>query len=358
MTVQKQFSVMGLMSGTSLDGVDLAYCSFVHQQKKWRFTIHQAETLAYDKAWKNKLNTAHLLPGEDLLNLHIAYGSYLGNLSRDFFAKHHIRHVDFIASHGHTVFHQPGRGLTFQLGDGNALHETSGKRVVCDFRSLDVARGGQGAPLVPVGDQLLFSDFDVCLNLGGIANCSMVTNRKRIAFDICYVNMALNYLAEQAGKQYDKNGALAAAGKPDKKLLKEFDRMYSKIRKSRPALSREFFVKHIRPLLDQSGNSVNDKLATVVESAAVEISRCLKGNRSKSVLCTGGGAFNAYFMYRLLEVAGDKLNLIIPDEALVKFKEAVVFGFLGVLRVRNEINCLKSVTGARQDSSTGVMIGF
>lgn len=358
MTLQKQFSVIGIMSGTSLDGVDLAHCSFTRKQKKWSFTIHQAETVAYDKAWKSKLSTAHLLPGEDLINLHIVYGSYLGNLARDFCARHRIRQVDFIASHGHTVFHQPVRGLTFQLGEGNALHEASGKKVVCDFRSLDVARGGQGAPLVPVGDQFLFGDYDVCLNLGGIANCSMVSKGKRIAFDICFVNMALNHLAGQAGKPYDKDGALAAAGKPDKRLMKELDRMYSKIRESRPALGREFFEKHMRPLLDQSGNAINDKLATVVEAAAVEISRCLAGNRNKSVLCTGGGAFNPYLMYRLLEVAGDKVNLIIPDEAVVKFKEAVVFGFLGVLRVRHELNCLKSVTGARQDSSAGVMVGF
>jgi anhydro-N-acetylmuramic acid kinase len=352
------FYVIGLMSGTSLDGVDLAYCSFTRKNKKWNFSIHSAETVAYDKTWRTMLQAAHLLPGEDLLKLNVLYGSYLGTLCNAFCAKHAIRNIDFIASHGHTVFHQPELGFTFQLGDGNTLHATTGKKVVCDFRSLDVARGGQGAPLVPVGDYFLFGDYDVCLNLGGIANCSMLRSGKRIAFDVCFVNMALNYLAMHAGKHYDKNGAMASAGNVDKHLLRGLTSVYSKIRNARPSLGREFFDKEVRPLLDRSAAPVADKLATVVESAAYEISRGISNGKNKTVLCTGGGAYNAWLMYRLLELGGDNVNLVIPNELLVKFKEAVVFGFLGVLRVRNEINCLKSVTGARQDSSSGVLIGF
>lgn len=355
---KKQYHVIGLMSGTSLDGVDLAYCRFIHNGSTWHYRVLQAQTIPYLGTWKKILANAHGLTGENLAKLHALYGHYLGGLCKSFSAKHAIEKVDFIASHGHTVFHQPQAGFTFQLGDGNAIYAASGIKVVYDFRALDVALGGQGAPLVPAGDQLLFSQYDVCLNLGGIANCSIKMTKERQAFDICFTNMALNYLAGQAGKKYDKGGTIASAGQVDKHVLKKLYSVYSKIRNARPSLGREFFEKQVRPVFDYSPSSVADKLATAVECIAGEISRALNDGKKKTVLCTGGGAFNAYLMYRLLEHVGDKVSLVVPDASLIKFKEAVVFGFLGVLRVRNEINCLRSVTGATHDSSTGVMIGF
>lgn len=357
MLYQTHYHVIGLMSGTSLDGVDLAYCTFTRNKNTWRYAVQQAETVGYDRAWRKRLETAHQIPGEKLIQLHVQYGQYLGNLVNRFCSRHAIDKVDFIASHGHTVYHQPDNGFTFQLGDGNAIHAATNKKVVFDFRSLDVARGGQGAPLVPVGDHLLFDDYDVCLNLGGIANCSMIHQKKRVAFDICFVNMLLNYLAEQKGKKYDKNGALASTGCVDKVLLKKLMTIYAAIRKARPSLGREFFEKQIKPLFEHSPLSVSDKLATAVESMAYEVNRALPGKK-EVVLCTGGGALNSYLMYRLLDLAGDSATFIVPDESLIKFKEAVVFAFLGVLRVRNEINCLKSVTGATRDSSSGLLAGF
>ncbi|MFN3840197.1 MAG: anhydro-N-acetylmuramic acid kinase [Cyclobacteriaceae bacterium] len=355
---QHQYHVIGIMSGTSLDGVDLAYCTFTRVESGWHYVIHEATTFGYDRSWRKMLGVAHQLPGEELMKLHALYGHYIGNLSTAFCKAHAIKKVDFISSHGHTVFHQPNHGFTFQLGDGNAIHSATGKKVVCDFRSLDVARGGEGAPLVPVGDLLLFNEYDVCLNLGGIANCSMQKNKKRVAFDICFVNMALNYLSEQVGKKFDKEGNLASAGVVDKRLLKKLLGVYDSSSGSKPSLGREIFERRFRPILDQTSASIPDAMATVVESIAFEISRSIGHGKKKTVLCTGGGAFNAYLMYRLLEHVGDKVSLVLPDESLIKFKEALVFGFLGVLRVRNEINCLKSVTGALCDSSSGVLIGF
>ncbi len=355
---QNTYHVIGLMSGTSLDGVDLAYCSFNRKGSHWRYGIHHASTVAYNRTWKKILQAAHHLPGQELIQLNVLYGHYLGNLCNEFCKNHAIHKVDFISSHGHTVYHQPGKGFTFQIGDGNAIHNATGKNVVCDFRSLDVMRGGEGAPLVPVGDHILFGEYDVCLNLGGIANCSMQQRNKRVAFDICFANMALNYLAEQEGKRYDKDGQRASTGTIDKRLFRKLQAVSSKNRRSRPSLSREIFETQLKPLLDQTTISIPDALATVTESVAVEISRNICGGTKKTVLCTGGGAYNAFLMYRLLEHAGDRVSLVIPEPSLVKFKEAVVFGFLGVLRVRNEINCLKSVTGAQRDSSTGVLIGF
>jgi anhydro-N-acetylmuramic acid kinase len=353
----QQYKVIGIMSGTSLDGVDLAYCVFT-KKDSWRFSISQAETIPYTKAWKTKLKEAHTLSAEKLLGLHVLYGKYLGALCKEFSRQHKFKRIDFVASHGHTIFHQPQNGFTFQLGDGNAMHSSCGFPVVYDFRSLDVMYGGQGAPLVPVGDKFLFSDSSACLNLGGIANISFEQKSKRIAFDICYVNMGLNYLAAKLGKQFDKSGELAKRGEINTSLLKKLEKVYSKTRTTRPSLGREFFEKRIQPLLDTETCSIPDRLRTFTEASAVEINHVFSVlPQNSSVLITGGGAFNSFLIYRLIELSADHVSLVIPDDEIVKFKEALVFAFLGVLRVEGENNCLKSVTGASQDSSSGIIAG-
>ncbi len=346
------------MSGTSLDGVDIACCTFSNN-KKWKFTIDKAETLAYPANWLKKLKEAHTLPAERLAALDVSYGKFLAERSNDFIKRNKIRNVDFISSHGHTIFHQPENGFSHQIGNGNVIHAGTGLPVIYDFRSLDIAHGGQGAPLVPIGDKFLFNDYDVCLNLGGIANLSLEKKKKRIAFDVCYVNMGLNYLASKAGKKYDHNGTLASSGELNKKIEAELDRAYLKVRSKRPSLAREFFETNIQPILDREDISLQDILRTFTESSAKEIAEAILDLRKKAtVLCTGGGAFNSFFMYRLIERCGNEATFIIPDDEVVNFKEALVFAFLGVLRVRGEVNCLKSVTGASKDSSGGVSVGF
>ncbi len=346
------------MSGTSLDGVDIACCTFTHNQG-WTFTIDRAETVAYPTAWRKKLSEAHTLPAEKLIALDVAYGKYLGELCSTFIKQHKIRGVHFIASHGHTIFHQPKNGFTLQIGNGNAIHAVTNLPVICDFRSLDVIKGGQGAPLVPAGDALLFSEYDMCLNLGGIANLSLEHKKNRTAFDVCYVNMGLNYLAQQAGKKYDTAGSMASDGEVNAVLLKKLDKVYAKIKTKRPSLGREFFEKEIQPLLADKKIPIHDKLRTFTESSAKEITAALlESGKNKTVLCTGGGVFNSFLIYRMIELCGDDATLVIPDIEIINFKEALVFAFLGVLRIRNEANCLKSVTGATQNSSSGVMIGF
>lgn len=358
MSPKNNYKVIGLMSGTSLDGLDVACCTFRQTGDGWRYTIEKALTVRYPDAWIKKLSGAHLLTGEELINLDVAYGKYLGKVCADFIRQHKVR-VDFIASHGHTIFHQPAKGFTFQLGNGQALHAACGIPVVYDFRSLDVLLEGEGAPLVPAGDKFLFGEYDVCLNLGGIANLSMEIKRNRIAYDICFVNMGLNYLAAKAGKSYDVNGAMAEQGELDSSLWKALAKIHSGLRKKRPSLGREIFEKQIQPLLDNEEISLNNRLRTFTESAAAEVASAIISNNERAkVLCTGGGAFNSFFILRLLELCGDHATLIIPDNEVVKFKEALVFAFLGVLRARNEINCLKSVTHASRNSSSGVMVGL
>lgn len=345
------------MSGTSMDGVDIACCTFT-QKNGWEFTVENAITFGYPSSWLKKLNSVHQLSADGLMKFDAGYGEYLGSLCNDFISKNRIKNVDFIASHGHTVFHQPENGFTLQIGNGNAIHAVTGLPVVFDFRSLDVSRGGQGAPLVPAGDKILFTEYDVCLNLGGIANLSLDEKKQRIAFDICYVNMGLNYLTKKINKKFDAQGQMASSGEINQKLFKSLDAVYAKLKSTRPSLGREFFEKRIQPLLDNEKISIKDRLRTFVEASAKEIaSTILQFGKNKTVLCTGGGAMNTFLMYSLIEHCGDDATLIIPEKEIINFKEAIVFAFLGLLRVRGEVNCLKSVTGATQDSSAGLMIG-
>lgn len=355
---KSRYRVIGLMSGTSLDGLDIAYCEFRNKNNAWQFSLEQSTTIRYPARWHAALSQAHTLSGEALAHLDAEYGLFLGQQVRKFVEKSGMK-ADFVASHGHTVFHQPKRHFTTQIGSGTHLHVASGLPVVCDFRSLDVALGGEGAPLVPVGDKLLFADYDVCLNLGGIANLSLEAKRQRIAFDICYCNMGLNRLAAEASKAFDRNGEMAAGGEVNAALLKALNRVYVRLRKQRPSLGREVFDRDFAPLLDDKTIPLADRLATFSETVAIEICDAIRSYAVEArVLCTGGGAFNGYLMTRLLEHGGDALTFMLPDEDIVKFKEALVFAFLGVLRVRGEVNCLKSVTRAAANSSSGMMVGF
>jgi len=358
MKTKNRYTVIGLMSGTSLDGLDIVYCSLTKSKSGWRFKIQNATTQNYSLAWKQKLSTAHVLSGSELLALDVVYGKFLGEAVTKFIRSKKVKHPDFIASHGHTIFHQPARGFTYQLGNGPALHEKTRIPVVFDFRSMDVSRGGQGAPLVPVGDRYLFGAYDCCVNLGGIANLSMERNGDRVAFDFCFANMSLNYLMTKMGKEFDQDGKEASLGKINDSLLNKFNLINRRWRKKRPSLGREFFEKDIQPLLDDESLPLRDKLRTCCESIATEFNQALPAKKNLSVFVTGGGALNSFLMACIKSKVSGQTNLIVPEKQIIQFKEGLIFALLGVLRVRNEINSLKSVTGARTNSSAGVMIGF
>jgi len=346
------------MSGTSLDGLDVVCCEFTLRNKKWDFKLIASETVKYSPKWHAQLSGAQNFGGEAFQLLDINFGFFIGEACNKFIAKNKLEGIQFIASHGHTIFHQPKRKFTFQLGNGNAIHQVTGLPVVNDFRSLDVLKGGEGAPLVPIGDHLLFSQFDICLNLGGIANLSRVEKGKRIAFDICFANMGLNHLAEKMDKAYDKGGEGAAKGKVNVKMLHQLGKQYLKWKNLRPSLGREGFEQFIQPILDNDSIPLHDRLRTIVESISCEILYSLPSKSTIRLLATGGGALNSFLMKCIQEKLGNKVSIIVPDIATINYKEAIVFAFLGVLRIRNEVNVLKSVTGAPTDSSAGVMIGF
>jgi anhydro-N-acetylmuramic acid kinase len=349
---KKQYKVLGVMSGTSLDGIDLAHCIFsISEENVWSYTLGVAETLAYPESWKTILQEAVYFSDGRLQTLNNEYTYYLGEVISAFIEKNELVDLDAICSHGHTILHRPDAGVTLQIGNLPLLGELINQRIVCDFRVQDVAMGGQGAPLVPIGDQLLFGNYDYCLNLGGFANCSFENDRKRIAYDICPVNIVLNRFAELLGLPYDDGGKIAASGTLDETLLATLNELSFYNQAPPKSLGLEWVQQHIFPVLDASTISVESKLRTFTEHIAMQLARQFK--EGSQVLITGGGAYNSYLLERVESYK--KIVLVVPDANLVEFKEALVFGLLGLLKLREEVNCLASVTGASRDHSSGVI---
>jgi len=355
--IKETYSVIGLMSGTSLDGLDIAFCTFNLQEGKWQFAIHDFENVPYSTNLKDQLKQAVHLSAVDLLVLHTTYGRWTGKQVDRFLLSKGIK-PDFVASHGHTIFHQPDKQMTYQMGCPQAIANECGCTVVADFRTLDVLLGGQGAPLVPIGDQLLFGEYDFCLNLGGISNVSFTHEGQRVAYDIGLANMLLNYLAAKAGKEYDHGGTLASTGTIDNQLLIQLNSLPYFQQPFPKSLGYEWFLSEVIPILEQASSSTADQLATAVSHINQMIVGELKKYNTKAkarLLVTGGGARNDFLMARLREEAGKTIEVIIPDPVVIDYKEAMVFAFMGVLRMRNEINCLRSVTGAQADCCGGVI---
>lgn len=343
------FQAIGLMSGTSLDGLDLCFVQF-EKQNSWSFEIIKAETIPYSKELEDQLKNSIYLSPEELLELNSEYGFYLGKAVKNFIEKHQLQHVNIIASHGHTVFHQPQKKFTLQIGDGRAIKIETGLPVIYDFRSQDVLMGGNGAPLVPIGDELLFSQYDACLNLGGFSNISLKLYDKRIAFDIAPVNIILNKLAQQFNKEFDENGDLARTGKINDALLLQLNSLEFYQRSHPKSLGIEWCNENILPLFENI--ETIDILATFTEHAAQQISNVFNAHHLKNVLCTGGGVFNQYLIEKIRNKANTEL--IIPAKELIEYKEALIFAFMGILRLNNEINVLSSSTGSSHDHSSGI----
>lgn len=346
------YNVIGTMSGTSLDGLDIAYCSFEFSENKWTFKINEAITVDFPNNIKENLKTAINMNGLDLMNLNNQLGDFIGQSVIDFISEKSINtnEIDCISSHGHTIFHQPELKLTTQIGNGANISAITKLPVICDFRTTDLALGGQGAPLVPIGDKFLFPEYDYCINLGGISNISFQTDNQRIAFDICPVNIVLNKLSQNLGFDYDKNGEHAEAGIIDTKLLEQLNSLNYYQETHPKSLGIEWIETEVFPIINASTNSIENKLCTFIEHIALQISNNIKG-KDKSVLLTGGGTFNSFLVERI-KVNTDN-QIIIPPTQVIDFKEALIFAYLGVLRLRNEVNCLKSVTGASSNNVGG-----
>ncbi len=347
--------IIGLMSGTSLDGIDIVYVK-INAAENYCFEIIKAETISYSNAWKSALKEGFHLSGEKLLKLDADYGIHLGNILLNFIKENSITKLDFIASHGHTIFHNPEKKYTFQIGNGPYITSITGIKTICDFRVQDVALGGQGAPLVPIGDELLFSKYDYCLNLGGFSNISFKENQQRVAFDICPVNIVLNHYVASLKMEYDDKGNIASEGNIEKNLLSTLNSLAFYNDAKPKSLGYEFVAETIFPMIDRHNLSINDILRTYVEHIAIQISKKIDSDSEKTMLVTGGGTFNDFLLARLR--SHTKTQLIIPEETIINYKEALIFGLLGLLKDEGKNNCLKSVTGASKDHSSGVVYEF
>ncbi|MEI6346765.1 MAG: anhydro-N-acetylmuramic acid kinase [Bacteroidota bacterium] len=348
----KEYRVIGLMSGTSLDGLDIAYCKFAFNNEHWTYEIVKATTIDYNQSWRGQLSDADLLSGNDLWRLHVQLGHYFGKQVKEFISNNEFQ-VDFVCSSGHTVFHRPELGYTAQIGDGASIAAECGIDTICDFRSSDVAFGGQGAPLVPIGDKLLFSNYDYCLNIGGICNISFNHNNERIAWDVAPANMLLNYYASSINLLFDNNGDIAASGilnQPLLKMLNNIEYYHTQYPKS---LGKEYVFENFINLIDKFEIPVADIMATICEHIAIEVSKSIYSTTNKRLLITGGGALNTYLISRIK--AHSKHEVVIPEIKLIHYKEALIFGFLGVLRIECQENCLKEVTGALQNCISGAI---
>lgn len=351
------------MSGSSLDGLDIAYCQLQHSDGRWSYKILKTDVVQYPEVLLKTLKGLATADGKTLWQMHAALGAYFGQCVWHFVDKHQLQgKVDFVASHGHTVFHFPYKHFTTQIADGAAIAANCGLPVVCDFRTADIANGGQGTPIVPIGDKLLFADYKYCLNIGGIANISCKTKDGIVAFDICSANQVLNYYANDLGKEYDEGGAIARAGKVSTDLLEELNAQDYYSAAYPKSLDNSYSRDVLLPIIEAHTLSVEDKLCTFTEHMAMQIAAHIdaiaaKGNviisTADKMLVTGGGAFNTYLVERIQ--AHTKVQVVVPDTETVKFKEALVIGLMGALRMRGEVNVLKTVTGAAKDTVGGAI---
>lgn len=373
-----QYGAIGLMSGSSLDGLDIAYVRFQEQAGKWDYEILQADCYPYSEEWVEKLRSAIELPAREYQLLHTAYGHYTGKEVNRFMEAHGLQYqVAVIGSHGHTTFHMPEKKMTGQLGDGAAIAAVTGLPVVSDLRAMDIALGGQGAPIVPIGEKMLLGDYEYFLNLGGIANLSAKPDSHRdqtpnpkpetanpsnlVAFDVCPANRVLNMLSAELGMEYDKDGAVAASGKVHTGLIEELNQLeYYKLPNPK-SLANDFGTDVVYPIIQQAGIPVADALRSYCEHIVEQVCGSLRSLRTPErpaakMLVTGGGALNGFLTSLLRErLAVLGVELVVPDTKLVNFKEAMVMAFMAVLRWRHSTNVLASVTGASRDSIGGAL---
>ncbi len=341
--------VIGLMSGTSLDGLDICYVRFDTENPD-HYKIIQAETIEYTDQWREKLKKAYTYPAKELAFLDAELGKYFGHQVNAFISRNKINKVDLIASHGQTVFHNPPKGYTTQIGHGSYINIITKIKTLSDFRYQDVALGGEGAPLVPIGDKLLFPDYKYCLNLGGFANISIQENEHIKAFDICPVNIVMNHYMQKIGKSFDKDGIMASKGKVNTDLLNKLNALPEYQSSSPKSFGWEIVEQKIIPLIDSYHIDTEDILRTYVEHVAMQIANKVSTGK---MLVTGGGAFNIFLMKKIK--AFSTADVIIPDPVLIDYKEALIFALLGVLKDMGRINILSEVTGAVMDHSSGVV---
>ena len=355
------YQVIGIMSGSSLDGLDIAFVKLEENRGVWHYEFQAFACVAYQNEMAEQLKNASKLTVPDFLKLNTRFGHYIGEQVNLFIEQNKLQHqVHFITSHGHTVFHSPLHNTSTQIGDGATIAAVTELPTITDLRSMDVALGGQGAPIVPIGDKLLFPEYDYWLNIGGIANITARVNDSFVAFDVCPANQVLNLLAQNTGKDMDENGALAADGNLLIDVLSQLNEQDYYRQLPPKSLSNEAAIALAFPHLLESAHDVKDLLHTTVVHIAEQIAQATKHFPSNSVnpkmLVTGGGAFNTYLVKQITNLLSlQNIEVVVPDAQTVNYKEALVMALIGTLRWREEPNVLKEITGASRCSISGAL---
>ena len=353
------YHAIGTMSGSSMDGLDIAYCVFEEIRGQWAYTMPHTACIPFPNEWKKTLLNVNQLSGRELMRAHTAFGAWMAESLAQFIDQHELHHkIHLVASHGHTVFHEPQNKMTFQLGDGASIATHLQLPVVSDLRNMDVALGGQGAPIVPLAEQLLWPNIGAFLNIGGIANIALHRNKEVLAFDVCPANRLLNELTATIGLAFDDKGAIAQAGECIPELLNALNSLPYYAQVAPKSLSNEMGLNTVLPLVNQYPGSLNNQLRTLVEHISDQINRCTTqhGVNNTTLLITGGGAFNTFLIERLNEkLATNNNRCELPNVETIQFKEALCMALLGILRWREENTVLTSVTGAKRPSVGGAL---
>lgn len=347
-------TAIGLMSGTSFDGIDVALirtdgdavvehtgCNYSHTyDEEFRQKIKDVIAGKADaKALEKELTVMHADAVNALLN---KYGFSKGQ-------------IDVIGFHGQTICHKPHEGITVQIGDGRLLAELTGINVVNDFRSNDVKHGGQGAPLVPVYHLALFNKAQLpvaVVNIGGVANVTYIDKNEILAFDTGPGNALMDDLVlEHTGKPFDDKGQAASAGKVNKKVLDQL-------------LSDEFFKRLVPKSLDRNHFKANfypdialdNALATLLEFTArtIIMSEAYFPKPVNAWFITGGGRRNTKLMDRLSELAKVPVKSVEGLNFDGDFMEAEAFAYLAVRSLNGLPITFPKTTGVKQEKPGGV----
>lgn len=346
--------VIGLMSGSSLDGLDICLVRFKEKQNgEWSFEIVQTDYESYPESFQNELRNLPHASAYQLAQMHTHYAIKQAGYIQQFFKKFPVsKEAELIVSHGQTVFHQPESSFTTQIGCGATLSAKTNKTVVCDLRTYDVALGGQGAPLVPFGEQYLFDSYDTFLNIGGICNISLHKENEILAYDVCPANTLLNLLAHQENQAFDEGGQIAQKGNVNQELLGKLAKVKYYYTPAPKSLGTEHIMSDWWPEIEANSLSIEDKMATVVEHIAMKVGSSIQG---ESVLITGGGAYNTYLIDRIKYYT--LAEIVIPPKVIIDYKEALIIGFVGLMRYLGRNNFIASVTGAMRDNMGGAIYG-
>lgn len=345
---------IGMMTGTSMDGADLAYCAFWEENGHWQYELLASETVPLEESWVSRLAYLEAADARTFARTHVYLGHYFGKMIARFIQDKQLS-PEFVALHGQTIFHQPEKNYTAQIGDGETIASYLACPVVTNFRNKDVAAGGQGAPLVPFGEELLFRNHRLFLNLGGFANLTALRPGKGpIAFDIAGCNLALNWLASQLDPPlaYDAGGKVARQGTLQGELLEALNRLPYYRQPPPKSLGTEWLSAHVLPLLRQEDIPVPDRMHTYAVHLAHQLRRAIEkcSGRDEPILVTGGGVYNKFLMEQFKErlkplgVEVTPVSVEVSDN-----KEALLFAFLGLNVLLGRPNVLSSVTGATYD---------